>query len=141
MYSYFTTVTAKTKFLYRSLPFCWLECLLIAGVGICHWTLFNILQFVTVSNSNTRSSDKLTLKHTISFSNQQRHFYFNRIPRLWNSLPPIDLDLSSQTIRTKIKTFLWEQFLNKFVSNCPCTFHFKCPCSRCSYISISRYSK
>ena len=68
-------------------------------------------------------------------------FHFNRIPRLWNFLPPIDLDLSSQTIRTKIKTFLWEQFLNKFVSNCPCTFHFKCPCSRCSYISISRYSK
>ena len=34
-------MTAKTKFLCRSLPFCWLECLLIAGVGICRLTLFN----------------------------------------------------------------------------------------------------
>ena len=33
-------MTAKTKFLYRSLPFCWLECLLIAGVGICRWIPF-----------------------------------------------------------------------------------------------------
>ena len=94
---------------------------------------FNILQFVTVSKGNTRSSNKLTLKHMISFSSQQRHFYFNRIPRLWNSLPSINLDLSSQSIRAKIKSLLWENFLNNFVSDCPCTFHFKCPCSRCTY--------
>ena len=94
---------------------------------------FNILQFVTVSKGNTRSSNKLTLKHMISFSSQQRHFYFNRIPRLWNSLPSINLDLSSQSIRAKIKSLLWEHFLNNFVSDCPCTFHFKCSCSRCTY--------
>ena len=28
-----------------------------------------------------------------------RHFYFNRLPRLWNSLPIIDLSLSVHTIR------------------------------------------
>ena len=184
---------------------------------------FNILQFVTVSNSNTRSSDKLTLKHTISFSNQQRHFILivfrdfgilchlstltylvklsesesrhflstltyrvklsesesrhflstltylvklsesksrhflstssdlssqtiririktflidldlsSQTIRIKIKTFLIDFDLSSQTIRIRIKTFLWEQFLNNFVSDCPCTFHFKCPCSRCS---------
>ena len=43
---------------------------------------FNILTFVTIQKSNTRSSDKVTLKHVRCGSNQQQHFYFNRIPRL-----------------------------------------------------------
>ena len=55
---------------------------------------FNISEFVLFSSSNTRSSAHLKLKHSIPKNNTLRQFYFNRIPRLWNSLPRFDLDLS-----------------------------------------------
>ena len=57
---------------------------------------FNVKDYVTFCLGNTRSSTFSKLKHTISSSNTVGHFYFNRLPRLWNSLPPIDLKLSLQ---------------------------------------------
>ena len=51
---------------------------------------FNILDFITFNISNTRSSSYLKLRHSVCKSNIQGHFYFHRIPRLWNSLPQID---------------------------------------------------
>ena len=93
---------------------------------------FCITDFVSISCSNTRSSDKLTLRHTRSSLNQHRHFYFNRLPRLWNCLPAIDMSLSSQCIKTLIKRFLWSHFVTHFDPYNICSFHFLCPCSRCS---------
>ena len=93
---------------------------------------FCITDFVSISCSNTRSSDKLTLRHTRSSHNQHRHFYFNRLPRLWNCLPAIDMSLSSQCIKTLIKRFLWSHFVTHFDPYNICSFHFLCPCSKCS---------
>jgi len=62
---------------------------------------FNILNYVDIQTSNTRSSDKVTLKHVRSCTHQQQHFYFNRIPRLWNKLPSIDLSLSLETTKNE----------------------------------------
>ena len=99
---------------------------------------FNILNYVEIQNSNTRSSDKVTLKHVRSCTHQQQHFYFNRIPRLWNKMPSIDLKLTAKTIKTKVYKVLWSNFMDNFNSDNVCTFHFLCPCGRCSKLPCTQ---
>ena len=62
---------------------------------------FNILNYVDIQTSNTRLSDKVTLKHVRSCTHHQQHFYFNRIPRLWKKKTSIDLSLSLELKSTK----------------------------------------
>ena len=59
---------------------------------------FNISDYVMFCASNTHSSTYLKLRHSLSKSNRARHFFFNRLPRLWNSLPLVDTDLSLPTL-------------------------------------------
>ena len=93
---------------------------------------FDILKFFTISPStSTRSSSRLTLRHTFSRTNSSRHFYFKRFPRLWNVLPPLDLSLSVEAIRSQVKKHLWCHFISHFIPDNPCTFHLVCPCSKC----------
>ncbi len=54
---------------------------------------FDVNQFISFSSSRTRSSSSYKLKHCYTSNNLSRHSFFNRIPRLWNSLPPIDPSL------------------------------------------------
>ena len=93
---------------------------------------FNIYDHLKFTNSSTRSSEHSKLLHTNSTSNISRHFYFCRLPRLWNALPHIDLNSSLPTIKYKLYTYFWQYFINNFNSNCVCTFHFLCPCSQCT---------
>ena len=51
---------------------------------------FSISSFVSFCTGSSRSSAHLKLKHSLSRTNTISHFYFNRIPRLWNSLPVIN---------------------------------------------------
>uniref|UniRef100_A0A1X7VH42 Uncharacterized protein n=1 Tax=Amphimedon queenslandica TaxID=400682 RepID=A0A1X7VH42_AMPQE len=46
---------------------------------------FDTLQFVSFSTSGTRSCG-IKLQHQFSCSNSSRHFYFTRLPRLWNKI-------------------------------------------------------
>ena len=48
---------------------------------------FDITKFVSFSSTSTRSSANFKLYHSKPSTNNCRHFYFNRLPRLWNSLP------------------------------------------------------
>ena len=57
--------------------------------------------------------------------------YFNRVNRLWNFLPPIDLNLSLPTIRRNLKRTYWKHFETSFKSSDHCSFHLLCPCNRC----------
>ena len=98
---------------------------------------FNINEFVSFSTSNTRSSTSLKLRHSVSRNNYLSHFYFNRLPRLWNSLPCIDTDLSIATIRSKLHQYLWSKFITNFDPNDVCTYHYLCPCLTCSKLPIS----
>ena len=98
---------------------------------------FNILDFVSFSSAPTRSSTFNKLCHTKSSTNMSSNFYFNRLPRLWNSLPPIDLTLSSSTIKSKITKFFWYHFNEHFRSDNPCTFHFFCPCAKCKLTCVN----
>jgi len=60
---------------------------------------FNIYDYISFSTANTRSSSSNKLNHIHSSNNYTRNFYFNRITRLWNKLPIIDLSLSPPTIK------------------------------------------
>ena len=98
---------------------------------------FNILDFVTFCSGHTRSSTYFKLRHSFSRKNYIRHFYFYRLPRLWNSLPYIDIHQSESTIKKKLKRFMWSHFINNFDSDNVCTYHLVCPCAKCSLLPVS----
>ena len=100
---------------------------------------FNIHDYVQFISSNTRSSSSSKLKCTLSRSsnNHINFFYFNRVVKLWNTLPIIDLSLSFLTIKKNLKLFLWEHFINSFNISLPCTWFVSCPCSDCTTMSSS----
>ena len=94
---------------------------------------FNILDYLKFSNSNTRFSTSNKLYHVFSPNNTLQNFYFTRLPRIWNSLPSINLNLSVASIKHLIKTAMWNHFIVNFNSDDPCTFHFRCPCRHCYF--------
>ena len=96
---------------------------------------FDITNYVSFSFGSTRSSKNGKLRHIRAPDNKSRHFYFNRLPRLWNALPPIDLSLPVLHNKVIIRKFMWSHFMSNFNSDNPCTFHFLCPCSKCTNIS------
>ena len=100
-------------------------------------TSFDIKNYVQFCSSNTRSFTHLKMKQPFLKLNCVRHFYFNRLPRLWNSIPPIDLDQSLSSIKHTLHTYFWDHFLNNFHSDMPCTFHCVCPCAKCSILPVS----
>ena len=97
---------------------------------------FNILDFITFNISNTRSSSYLKLRHSVCKSNIQGHFYFHRIPRLWNSLPQVDTSLSIRSIRAQLRHHFWNHFIANSNSNNLCSYHYLCPCLNCSKLPI-----
>ena len=94
---------------------------------------FNITNFLKFSCSNTRSSTSNKLCHIFSSNNTLRNFYFNRFPRIWNSLPPINLNQPIATIKHLVRSAMWNHFLCNFNPDDPCTFHFKCTCRNCYF--------
>ena len=104
-------------------------------------TNFNILEFVSFSNSATRSSN-VKMNHIRSKSNRSRHFLLQSLPRLWNALPELDLSLSPLTLKSKLKDLFWSSFISNFIQDKPCTYHYLCPCNKCialpphSYVSL-----
>ena len=92
---------------------------------------FNTLDYISFCSGCTRSSTHNKLQSFYSPRNYIMNFYFNRFPRLWNSLPTIDLTLSSNVIINKIKEILWQHFITNFNPDDPCTYHYFCPCTKC----------
>ena len=101
---------------------------------------FNILNHVSFSCNNTRSGTHLKLVQPLVSNNRQKHFYFNRIARLWNSLPPIDVySRSYLSIVATIKSIFWEQFNLTFESSNSCTYRLCCPCNKCQALTRSSF--
>ena len=73
------------------------------------------LMYVHFSEVNAQSSTHLKLMHSLCNSNITRHLYFNRLPRLWNSLPPVNLDHSILTIRNQVLEAFWSHFESHFL--------------------------
>ena len=96
---------------------------------------FNIHDHIAFCSRPTRSGSFQKLSHKFSHSHFTSHFFFNRLPRLWHSLPPdvINLDETPYVNRLRLKMFLWSQLLLYFDFHNPCTYHFLCPCSKCSH--------
>ena len=111
----------------------------LSGIMFCVRSLksptknFNISEFIHFSKCGTRST-AMKMSHSHFFKNFVRYSFFNRIPRLWNSLPPIHLKQSSESIKRHLHKFLYDHFLVNFNSNHTCSFHFLCPCAKCSFI-------
>ena len=84
---------------------------------------FNIFQYIQFVSNNTRASSACKLKCTFPRSslNSIHFFYFNRVVRIWNSLPIINLSLSS-TIKKLIKNFIWPHFLSTFNPHNTCSW-------------------
>ena len=66
---------------------------------------FNIYNYVTFNTSTTRCRTFNKLIHNFTPTSHAHHFYFNRIVRLWNSLPYIDLSLTINTIKSNLHDF------------------------------------
>ena len=95
---------------------------------------FNIYNYITFNTSSTRSGSthKLIYKHSPSSLHCQ--FYFNRIVRLWNILPSINLNLLLNIIKRTIYRYFWDQFETNFDCNNVHTLHLLSPCNICSAI-------
>ena len=97
---------------------------------------FHIEDYIQFDISKTRSSPYLKLRHSIPKSNLQRHFFFNRLPRQWNSLPFLDISLSIPSIQAKLREHFRNHFIAHFDSNNVCTYHYLCPCLNCAKLPV-----
>ena len=96
---------------------------------------FNITDYISFVSSSTRAATMNRIKRTIPLKprlNSTRHFYFNRMVRLWNSLPNIDLQLPFNSIRRHILGIFWQVFIQQFDVNNSCTWYVSCPCTKCT---------
>ena len=90
---------------------------------------FNISSHVKFSSSSTRASSNKKLPSSYV---PHHHSYYNRMPHLWNCLPPLDLDSSIATIKRELKAIFRSHFVSNFNPNNSCFFHLLCPNSTCS---------
>ena len=93
---------------------------------------FNSNDYIQICSNSTRSTTDDKLKPHLSHSNVSKYFYYDRLPRLWNLLPPIDLDLTIETIKRQLMRFFWSQFLHRFNLSNVRTFVTSVVCSKCS---------
>lgn len=100
-----------------------------------------ISQFISFSTSNgLRSSTFGKLKVHHCRLNCVRNSYFNRVVKLWNSLPiVVDLSLSLSSIKDIIFDLFWSKFLSSFDINYFCSFHYSCQCAKCFITFRSNY--
>jgi len=99
----------------------WVAVTLTSCLVKCFTNLETRLKHIGVcsfSSTKTRSPSYFKLVCHRSRTNLSRHFYFNRVCRLWNALPPVDLNLSFDILKIKIKSFL-PFFIKKNNSHIP----------------------
>jgi hypothetical protein len=94
-----------------------------------------IHQYVSFRNTCTRSGSTGRML-TINFTRTSaaRHFYFNRIVCLWNSIQsvvPINTSESLYVIKRKLIKHFWSHFSHHFDPSNTCTYHLVCPCTKC----------
>ena len=93
---------------------------------------FNIREYITFVEGPTRAGSCGKLTHNYSRTSAGRHFYFNRVVRLWNTVPPIDLEAPCSVTKVQITTYFWYYFTTTFDQNNKCSYHIICcPCPNC----------
>ena len=90
----------------------------------------NNFNLFDLTNLLSLYSGKLVINY--SRTSAYRHFHFNRIVLLYNTIHPvINLSDSYNTIKCKIIAFLWSYYTSNFDPHDTCTFHLVCPCNSC----------
>ena len=102
----------------------------------CRSSSFDILNCFSFSSSTTRCGSHKKLIHSSKTSSAARNTFFHRFPRLWNSLPPINLSSSITSLKRFIKSVFIKKFNDVFNPYDSHTLHIVCPCSTCSCLSI-----
>ena len=92
---------------------------------------FNVHNYSSFNSNCTRSTSHHKLVHKVVRTNVTKNSYFYRLPCLWNAVPSINLNLSFTSIKSSLKLFFWNHFVNNFDPNNSCTLHFLCPCHKC----------
>ena len=65
------------------------------------FSIYNFIQF-HLSSSRLSHANKLIQHRSTNLA--MHHFFFNRVPRLWNVLPIIDMSLPTTTLISRLKT-------------------------------------
>ena len=121
----------------------WLEVqdvLLLVRLMIDPPSNFCLEDYVTFVSSSTRASTHRKIKRShplIPRLNVTRNFYFNRIVRIWYSLPPIDTSLTFMSIKRHVISIFWQYFKSSYSVDNTCTWFIACPCSICHCLPTS----
>ena len=99
---------------------------------------FNIHEHLQFCSHPTRACYNFKLKQPLCKSDFDQSFYFNHIPRLWNSLPCLDINLPS-VIKLKLRQYFWDHFISNFISDNVCTYHYLCSYSKCSNLPVKMH--
>ena len=97
---------------------------------------FDILNYFSFTSSSTRGSSHNKLIHSSLNRSAARHTFFHRFPRLWNSLPPVNLSLSVAHYKKVIVQYFTDKLINDFNPANAHTLHTVCPCNVCSCNSL-----
>ena len=105
---------------------------------------FILSEYIHFAQSSTRSSStgKITASSPCTPRlnvNSTRHFYFNRIIKIWNSLPPLDLDCPMSSLKSRLKDLYWDYFIDHFCVDSPCSWYRVCPCNNCALLPAPNY--
>ena len=79
----------------------------------------SVFQYVSFCKSSTHSSTQHNLQHNFNRTSKSHHFYFNRIVRIWNKLPFIDLSYSIPHIKQQLLRYLWDHFFSTLIQLTP----------------------
>ena len=81
----------------------------------------------------------LKLKQPLCKSDFERSFLFNHTPKLWNSLPPLNINPHFSVIKSKLRQYFWDHSISSFISDNVCTYHNQCPCSKCLKLPVKMH--
>ncbi len=91
---------------------------------------FPLMNYFSFSTSSTCSNSFYKLNHISFVSTLHHNSYVNRLPRLWNALPIIDISKSLTKIKSDLKNHFWNHFITHFNPENFC-YHYLCTCNRC----------
>ena len=90
--------------------------------------------YISFISSSTREISHNKIKRSrllIPHLDITRHF-FNRVIRISNSLPYIDIQQPYLSIKRQILDIFWQYFLKSYTVENPCSWCIVCPCVNCS---------
>ena len=95
---------------------------------------FCLEEYISYVSSSTRASSHNKIKRSqllIPRLSVTRSFYFNRVIRIWNSLPFIDTNQPYLSIKRQILDIFWQYFVHSYSVENSCSWCVVCLCAKC----------